>query len=841
MFFSTKILRFCIFFSVLSLLSVSLQSQVTKRIYFIGNSVTDAIDYAGFEAIALNRGNTHIWGRSMTPGAPLEYLWNNEPSFSQSPYGSHTNALVNYTWDVLTLQPFDRAIYGTGGDLSMVLNFMNEARDKSPDLQCYVYSRWPRTPNSKDPSDPSLTAEVWEKCWLGTYSSFQSTETRLFFEQLTDTLRHINTGLKPVCMIPVGDVFYELNKKMKNGQLPGFSKIWEVYSDGIHMQGMGSFIAAVTFYATIYKQDPRGLTVPPQFGSIAPELAEQICQTVYEVVFSHPLSGTSLDDLVPVSAVSISDVEMDIPVLNSVDLSCTILPENAANKNVSWSSENTSIAVVSTKGRVTGLSAGTTQVIVRTSDGSFRDTCTIHVTGSLPGTTQSGILAAWDFTGMASVDSVPAVVLMEGIGSGSNSGIAALGAGLTKADYVGNGLYGVNQTTLNLTSALAGKEYFSFVIEPENGRLISVDTIELAIVNQNNPRYFTLMSSLNGFNENGIIDSVHAPDWLSRHTVLLSGHTTIPGQIEFRCYVYGYNNSYESVGFGAQSGYDVIIKGSVFTPSDTIKPTTPEQFEARLVRAESLSLSWDESTDNLVVWGYNLYRDGKRINSELLKENVFTVTGLSAGTSYAFSVTAVDFLGNESEPAVLNVMTNRRPEALITADVLSGNAPLPVHFSAAESSDPDEGDFILGFNWDFGDQSAMDLSGNPVHLFENPGSYTVKLRVVDNRELYSLYDTCTIEVYDPSSNILRLKANEFSIFPNPVRESVTIRYSLLGDRNISDIVLTDNQGRTLKTLQVIGRQTAITLNVSDLEMGIYYLHFISSDGLPQTAKMMIVR
>jgi len=50
----------------------------------------------------------------------------------------------------------------------------------------------------------------------------------------------------PILIVPVGEVFNQLNTKMKNGQVSGYSSIWQVYSDGIHMTGIGAYITAVT-------------------------------------------------------------------------------------------------------------------------------------------------------------------------------------------------------------------------------------------------------------------------------------------------------------------------------------------------------------------------------------------------------------------------------------------------------------------------------------------------------------------------------------------------------------------------------------------------------------------
>jgi hypothetical protein len=58
----------------------------------------------------------------------------------------------------------------------------------------------------------------------------------------------------------VGDVLLELDARMKAGKLPGYTEIAQVYVDGIHFNNVGSYVVGTTFYATLFRDDPRGLT-----------------------------------------------------------------------------------------------------------------------------------------------------------------------------------------------------------------------------------------------------------------------------------------------------------------------------------------------------------------------------------------------------------------------------------------------------------------------------------------------------------------------------------------------------------------------------------------------------
>ncbi|TEB07050.1 Chitinase A1 precursor [Pelotomaculum schinkii] len=66
------------------------------------------------------------------------------------------------------------------------------------------------------------------------------------------------------------------------------------------------------------------------------------------------------------------------------------------------------------------------------------------------------------------------------------------------------------------------------------------------------------------------------------------------------------------------------------------------------VTKSSLTLSWSGATDNVGVTGYNIYQGTTRLNASPVSESSYTVKGLSAGTTYTFTVQALDAAGNES-------------------------------------------------------------------------------------------------------------------------------------------------------------------------------------------------
>ena len=86
---------------------------------------------------------------------------------------------------------------------------------------------------------------------------------------------------------------------------------------------------------------------------------------------------------VTVSAVSVTGVTLqstlDLGLNKSYTLQANISPANATNKNVTWTSSNTSVATVTSSGVVYGVSEGTSDITVKTSDGNFTAKCKVTV------------------------------------------------------------------------------------------------------------------------------------------------------------------------------------------------------------------------------------------------------------------------------------------------------------------------------------------------------------------------------------------------------------------------------------------------------------------------------
>jgi chitodextrinase len=98
------------------------------------------------------------------------------------------------------------------------------------------------------------------------------------------------------------------------------------------------------------------------------------------------------------------------------------------------------------------------------------------------------------------------------------------------------------------------------------------------------------------------------------------------------------------------------------TGADTTAPTTPTALSATSATTTSVSLSWNASTDNVGVTGYNVYRDGTLLGST--SSTSYTAGSLACGKSYTFAIEAKDAAGNISQRASLTAPTAPCPDTV---------------------------------------------------------------------------------------------------------------------------------------------------------------------------------
>jgi PKD repeat protein len=196
----------------------------------------------------------------------------------------------------------------------------------------------------------------------------------------------------------------------------------------------------------------------------------------------------------------------------------------------------------------------------------------------------------------------------------------------------------------------------------------------------------------------------------------------------------------------------------------TYSPTSPLAGERVLFDA---SASYDP--DGYITryeWDFN---NDSRIDARGVRVTyTFHVAGL-----YPVTLTVTDNKGRSSyltQSVRVGQVTNRPPVANFTFSPTEPRPSERVFFDASMSYDPDPGDYITRYEWDFNSDGFIDAHGRQVtYIFHRPGLYHVTLKVTDRRTASDSI-TKTVSVQPVNQPPIA----DFTYFPTHPRLSETV-------------------------------------------------------------------
>lgn len=162
-------------------------------------------------------------------------------------------------------------------------------------------------------------------------------------------------------------------------------------------------------------------------------------------------SGT---ETIPVTSVSLNESSLEIYVDDTdVSLSATVLPENASNKNVAWSSSDVAVATVDA-GAITPKKAGNAVITVTTVDGNKNASCqlTVKERTTIPNYVLHGLFngqTEWTDKKMEQNPSSSSEYMIQGVTLYAND--------LFKIHMDGNVWYGYSDVKTSIPSGLVAK------------------------------------------------------------------------------------------------------------------------------------------------------------------------------------------------------------------------------------------------------------------------------------------------------------------------------------------------------------------------------------------------
>jgi chitodextrinase len=131
--------------------------------------------------------------------------------------------------------------------------------------------------------------------------------------------------------------------------------------------------------------------------------------------------------------------------------------------------------------------------------------------------------------------------------------------------------------------------------------------------------------------------------------------------------LYSFSVKAKDAGGNVSAASNVV---DVTTLADTAAPTAPV-LSASGTTNTTTNLAWTAATDNIAVTGYDVYQNS--VFKATVTGLTYAVTGLSAGTTYAFTVLAKDAAGNTTSSNAVNVTTTTPDTTAPSAVVLSAS------------------------------------------------------------------------------------------------------------------------------------------------------------------------
>ena len=195
---------------------------------------------------------------------------------------------------------------------------------------------------------------------------------------------------------------------------------------------------------------------------------------------------------------------------------------------------------------------------------------------------------------------------------------------------------------------------------------------------------------------------------------------------------------------------DVISQQNAsFTVIDTNPPTMPTGLSAS-VEGSTATLTWNANPE-ADLSGYHVYRNGARLTATPIAGTTYHDSGLVANTDYTYYVTAVDEVGNESEPSnsvALGVDSIPPVITLSPASDITSDEPVTMTYTVTDNVDTDP---------------TVDANYPSPTTFGDNGVYTVNVSAEDSAgNTSSKSVTITIE-RKPPEQITTLEATDAAI------------------------------------------------------------------------------
>ncbi|MEG0927097.1 endonuclease [Chryseobacterium sp.] len=310
-------------------------------------------------------------------------------------------------------------------------------------------------------------------------------------------------------------------------------------------------------------------------------------------------------------------------------------------------------------------------------------------------------------------------------------------------------------------------------------------------------------SKLSSFSSGNMLGSSTFPGLQTWElNVLLAWHNQDPvSQAEIKRNNASYSYQGNRNPFIDNPSYVNLIWGSQQPTGDTQAPTTATGLNVSGKTANSISLAWNASTDNVGVTSYTVYMNGSLKTT--VSSTSATISGLNPSTTYNFYVVAKDAAGNSSSnSSTVSGTTNAGGPTIPTTDCVNENFET---IPAASSTYTSKTWSNNGVSWTATDSRTDQTINNKAITIRN-GSLTSSSP--SNGGIGSLTVTTQMK-FSGSNGTFDVKVNGTSVGTIPYSTTVTTT-------TINDINITGNV-----TVSLVNNSASNRVAIDDLKWTCY--------------------
>ena len=253
------------------------------------------------------------------------------------------------------------------------------------------------------------------------------------------------------------------------------------------------------------------------------------------------------------------------------------------------------------------------------------------------------------------------------------------------------------------------------------------------------------------------------------------------------------------------------------------------------INSANINVTWNAPNGQSPI-GYNIYRNGNRLNLSLLTETNYTEQDLTE-EMYVYKVTAV-YVGNKESLAEMSNLICRPIlcENPTNLEVTLDENTAVITWEAPENIDGE----LQKYNIYRNEVKIADVAQN-IFVYNdenlNNGTYLYQVSAsYQHCEESNLTDTVSVTIN--ISNLNTPQETSYIMYPNPANNEIFIK----GD-GLERVEIYDLQGRKLITNYElrITNENGATINISSLPLGVYLVKIYSQTNKTEVKQLIVIR